>query len=208
MRARVLVVAYGIEKPYALFASLASAGGTFAIAMGTGCTLRRSGCGGGYGRAGAFVLGALLVAACGSSEGRRAPPTTWSYGIDFQSKDAAVSVDTLEISLFDASAGGCAELVAMRRSDADLSPIARVDSVALCDVLGDHAGALTGPYEAVSVLVVAKKAGKELLIGCAAQAAAPMEGDVPVVTLTNFDDTVIIMPSACKSVAAYCAHAC
>jgi hypothetical protein len=161
-------------------------------------------------RTGARVACALLVAvtcpACASHDD--VAPTPWPYVIDFQSKDAAVSVDTLEVSLFDAEAGGCAALVSKRRSDQALRPIAHESALDLCDLVESRASRLVAPYGDVSVLVVAKKEGRPLLIGCGEQHPAAASGDPPVVTLTNFDDTVVVRPSACATIAAYCAKHC
>ena len=153
----------------------------------------------------AVVLG-VAAAACGSSKGDAAP-TAWPYWIDFQSKDAAISVDTLEVSVFDAAAGGCPALVSKRRSD-EIDPIAHEPSIAVCDVLERRAGRLVAAYGDVSVLVVARKGDRPILIGCSEQHPASVAGEPPVVTLTNFDETVIVRPSACASVAAYCAKQC
>jgi hypothetical protein len=154
----------------------------------------------------AVVLG-VAVAACGSNEGDAAP-TAWPYWIDFQSKDAAVSVDTLEVSVFDAAAGGCPALVSKRRSYQILHPIAHEPSIAVCDVLERRAGRLVAAYGDVSVLVVARKGERPILIGCSEQHPASVAGEPPVVTLTNFDETVIVRPSACATVASYCAKEC
>jgi len=162
-----------------------------------------------WGRSAAQVTLVTLVTLAGCGGGATtSAPTPWSYYVDFQSKDAAVAVDTLEISLFDASAGGCASLVSKRRGDEDLAPIAEAKAVPVCDVLDARAGVLTAAYAAVSVLVVAKKGDRPLLIGCGEQIAGPTQGDPAVVTLTNFDETVSIDPSPCATIAAHCADAC
>jgi hypothetical protein len=146
---------------------------------------------------------ALATGACGSDGS--GSPASFPYAIDFQSEDAAVSVDTLEIDIFSPPPEDCVSLVLARKGPEVLRPTVREADVDVCDVLTGARGRLAAPYGDASILVVGRKGEKDVLIGCA-NVHAGSNAEPPVVTLTNFDSTVTVKPRTCSTVAAYCAR--
>jgi hypothetical protein len=149
----------------------------------------------------------LMVTMCSSkSDG----PSTWTYTLDFQSVSAAVSVDTLEVSVFDATkeGGECSSLVEGRRTHADLPKAVATVAPAICDVTRGQ-GSVTVGYGTYSVLVVAKHQGQDWLIGCNKQYVTKDEdpGTLPI-EVTNFDDTVLVPATTCQSLSAHCGGGC
>jgi hypothetical protein len=156
----------------------------------------------------AAVVPISVVACSSEAPPTSAPKTTYNYLIDFQSKDAAVSVDTLIIQVFEAQSS-CSSLTLKRTSGGDLpKPVGQVGPVDVCDVLTNKGGLVTVPYGSFSILVVARRGDKDWFIGCATQRVDVQTGEPPVITLTNFDNTVTVSPTSCPSVSAHCRKEC
>jgi hypothetical protein len=154
----------------------------------------------------AFSFAAL--AACGSRETQSAPPTTFAFSIDFQSKEAAISADTVHIEVFDPQTS-CSSLTLKRASGSTLpTPVAQLDPVSVCDLVTSKAGTVAVPYGTFSVLVVATRGGQDWLIGCGVEHIGVQTGEPPVITLSNFDNQVQIPTTTCPDVTAHCMQQC
>jgi len=150
---------------------------------------------------------AVLVACSSDKTGSQAA-TTYAFSIDFQSKDAAISVDTVHIEVYDAKST-CSSLTLKRTSGGQLpTPVAQIDPVNVCDLLASKGGVVEVPYGTFSILVVASRSGKDWLIGCASEQVGPQSGSPPTITLSNFDNSVNVPLSPCPNVTAHCAQQC
>ena len=159
-----------------------------------------------------FSVGALaLLAGLSACSSKSSSPSTWSYTVNFQSVAAAVSVDTLEVSVFDATLPdtSCATLVQKRRTKVELAkPLFSVPATALCD-LANGQGAVTVPYGTYSLLVVARHKSQDWLIGCNVQHVTRDEDPGTLqIDLTNFDDSVLVPPSGCQTLSSHCSGGC
>jgi hypothetical protein len=151
--------------------------------------------------------------ACAETEKVEAPPTSWEYQINFLSKDAAISADTIEVTIFDASTpnADCQQLVQRRRTKQQLpAAFSGPTSLSLCDALSSPSPTATTPYGDYSVLVVAKRGSKDWLIGCQLQQVSEQAPALPLpIGLTPFDNTVQIQPApGCASLSQYCQGQC
>jgi hypothetical protein len=160
----------------------------------------------GAGKAALFLSTAIAGGTMSCGAGAPTAPPSWAYAIDFHSKDAAVSVDMLEVGVFTEAPLDCLSLVFDRRTGLAPQPFASV-AVPVCDVLGGAGGRIAMPDVDAALLVVAKKGDKDRFIGCAHRPAGA-SSDGATISLTNFDESVTVVPSACPTVAAYCAGMC
>lgn len=163
------------------------------------------------------LLASLCVAllpACQQTEQVPSPPTTWEYQINFFSKDAAISADTLDVTVFDATVSGhdCQSLVARRRTSQSLpTPALATTSQPVCGLLSESAPTSAAtPYGDYSVLVVARRGTKDWLIGCQLQQVFQTTETPPLqIDLTPFDNTVqVLLASGCSSLSQYCQGQC
>lgn len=157
------------------------------------------------------VIGAVLacagVCACGT---KASGPSTWSYSLDFGSVAAAVSVDTVEIAVFDGTtdATKCETLVQKRRSKAELPKAVSTASSSVCD-LASGKTQTTVNYGTFRVLAVAKRQGQDWFIGCNTQYVTRDEDPGTLaIALTNFGDNTIVAGTACQTVTDHCNGAC
>ena len=155
----------------------------------------------------AAVVGLTLTACSAKSSG----PSTWNYAVNFHSIASAVSTDTLEVSVFDATlpAPSCAALVQKRRSKVELpKPLISVPATAVCD-LANGQGQMTVVYGTYQVLVVGKRKGQDWLIGCNTQHVTRDEDPGTLqIDLTNFDDSVLVAPTGCQTLSSHCSGGC
>jgi hypothetical protein len=159
-------------------------------------------------RASAAAAGLVALVACSA---KSSGPSTWSYAVNFHSVASAISTDTLEVSVYDATLPdtGCAVLVQQRRSNAELpKPLVSVPATSLCDLAGGQ-GQLTVPYGTYQILVVGKHKGQDWLVGCNTQHVTRDEDPGTLqIDLTNFDDSVLVAPTACQTLSAHCSGGC
>lgn len=158
----------------------------------------------------AFMLASASLS-CGSS--RAGEVATWRYDLDFLSLSAAVSVDTVQAYAFARSPEGtldCPALVNLLRSGQQLpAATARTDEAPLCEVDSGTAGALEAPFGRYWLLVLARRAGRSWLVGCAnAEVTGADAGSAARVPLIPFDATVAIPRTSCPSLVARCAGSC
>jgi hypothetical protein len=161
---------------------------------------------------GPFVAGALaLLAGLPACSSKSTSPSTWNYTVNFQSVAAAVSVDTLEVNVYDATLpdSDCAALVQKRRAKVDLpKPLVSVAATALCD-LANGQGAVTVPYGTYALLVVARHKSQDWLIGCNVQHVTRDEDPGTLqIDLTNFDESVLVPPTGCQTLSSHCSGGC
>jgi len=156
------------------------------------------------------VLRAFLVVSivgCSSS----ASNSTWTYTVNFESVAAAVSADSLEVNVYDASLpdSTCDVLIVARRSQGTLpKPVVSVAPTPICTLVAGGGG-VSVRYGKYSVLAVAKRQTQDWLIGCNTQYVTHDEdpGTLPI-ELTNFDEKVEVQPTTCQSVSAHCSRGC
>ena len=100
------------------------------------------------------VAAPLLACGCGT---KASGPSTWSYTVDFGSVASAVSVDTVEVSVFDVAVVGarCDNLVAARRSKADLPKTVAAFSSSTCDLARNRVP-VTVAYATYSIMIVGR----------------------------------------------------
>jgi hypothetical protein len=153
----------------------------------------------------ALVLSSIV--GCSSSSSN----STWTYTVNFESLSAAVSADTLEVDVYDASLpdSTCDVLIVARRSQAALpKPVVSVPPTPVCTLATGHGG-VSVKYGKYSVLAVAKHQGQDWLIGCNTQYVTHDEdpGTLPI-ELTNFDEKVEVPATKCQSLSAHCSSGC
>jgi len=161
------------------------------------------------------VIALVMLASAGATacsapvEHVSSPPSNVSYTIQFPSTAAAVAIENMSVQVFAASAPDfCATLVAKRRSSAELpAPLAELTSITPCAALSGTGTALTVPNGTVAILVVAKRGGEELLLGCALQEVGA-GASAATVSLTLFDGTKSIPPTTCTHLSEKCAGRC
>ncbi len=158
-----------------------------------------------------FLCAAALTAGLVACSAKSSGPSTWSYSVNFHSVAAAVSADTLEVSVFDATLPDttCAVLVQKRRSKVELPrPTVSVPATATCDMASGKAQ-VTVPYGTYQLLVVAKHKGQDWFVGCNTQhVTRDVDPGTLQIDLTNFDDSVLVTPTACQTLSAHCSGGC
>jgi hypothetical protein len=164
-------------------------------------------------RATASIAAALTVlAGCSAGTNNQpSPPTLAEYDISFPSTAAAVSVDTIQTWVFDASTPktNCASLLVARSSGTPLpNDLAHIDPVALCDLLqnGSKGTIDPVPYGNVVFLVVAQRQGNDYFSGCVlatlSQTSSRVSVQLEQVTFTPIPSTT------CTSVSDHCNNKC
>lgn len=153
----------------------------------------------------ALVLASIV--GCSSSSSN----STWNYTLNFESVAAAVSADTLEVDVFDATLpdSTCDVLIVARRSQGTLpKPVVSVPATPICTLAGGKGG-VSIKYGTYSVLAVAKRQGQDWFIGCNTQYVTHDEdpGTLPI-ELTNFDEKVEVQATTCQSLSAHCSGGC
>ncbi|HEY3817992.1 MAG TPA: hypothetical protein VGL81_12515 [Polyangiaceae bacterium] len=159
---------------------------------------------------------AAFLAACSSSsgggagEGGAAAPVQGTYTIVFPALSVAVDADTILVDVFAAgeASSQCVDLINAQKGGASLpQPLVPSQPVSICSLDSAGVGSLSLGFGSYAVLVVAQKAGSDIAIGCAQQTITEAS---PNITVTIDDDIakVVVPPTPCMSLSAFCANQC
>jgi hypothetical protein len=178
----------------------------------------------------ATMLGLLVVACSSSTEVVEIPaqPTTAHYQVAFPSTNVAVTTETMQVFVFDATdttknGTDCLTLITKRRSGGDLPADAlklfESEPASPCDLLSTTVasdkgepltgkkGALATTYGNRSFLVVTRRAGADYFLGCTTRAITSTDTTVEV-ALSPADATISVPASMCASLSDKCAARC
>ncbi len=179
---------------------------------------------------GAVTL-ALLVAACSSSTAVvevPAQPTIARYRVAFPSTNVAVTTETMQAFVFDATdtaknGTDCLSLITKRRSGGELPgdalKLLESEPATPCDLLSTTAasdkgeplagkkGALATTYGNRSFLVVTRRGGADYFLGCTTREITSADTTVEV-ALSPANATISVPPSTCASLSDKCAARC
>jgi hypothetical protein len=146
-----------------------------------------------------------LLAGCGSPT-----PASGTYTVDFPSELAAITTDSVQISVFpyDGAPGTCTMLVEEQATGATLpTPMAQTRPVSPC-VLASGGNELPVGFGQYAFLAVASRQGTgDYLIGCAAQVVSSTNTVVTIpLVLTDFMNA--LPTSSCTMLSQRCAGGC
>lgn len=157
-----------------------------------------------------LIAPALLVGCSESVQHRASPDSSVEFQVSFSSTAAAIATEALEVDIFVARDGAdCQSLVLKRRSQQDLPPPEARLSTTPCLVTQEPgASAARVGYGQFAILVVGKRQGKELVVGCSVAEVGATVSTPANVFLTLFDETSSIPSTACTALSTYCSGTC
>jgi hypothetical protein len=139
-------------------------------------------------------------------------PASIEYEIVFPSTAAAVTTDSVDILVFDATASGadCLSLITTRQAGAPLpeAPTLLMDSgpISTCQ-LASGSGTLDVSFGPRSLLAVAQANGQDLFTGCA-QIDLEADSTTVIVPIAQAGTATPLPPTACTSLSQKCHDGC
>ena len=129
--------------------------------------------------------------------------------VAFPSETMAILTDTLETSVFSVSRDdACEDIFERRRTNQNLpEPMLRTAPTSVCSLVDGSAGTVDVGFGTRAFLVIGRRKGSELLMGCEV-AYVDDRTPPPVVRLTLFDPGAILPTTTCDSVSARCGGRC
>lgn len=155
----------------------------------------------------ASVLALVPLATTG---GCAASTASGTYTVAFQSTAQAVAVESVRVTIFDASASPelCIDLLVKAASSQTLPPsLVDTASTTPCD-LARGAATINVPLKTVAVLAVAQSKGVTIARGCARQTLSEANPNV-VVELAYVESAGVAPPTTtCATLAEHCSGGC